>query len=171
MPAVRASVRERSWIARLAPSMIRTSASDGDPSGMPPSNESTAILEATSPAWAPPMPSATTNSGARTKRLSSLPWRWRPRSDSSQCSEILNKKAFALRSPETPPGDLRATLRGRKPRPVICVRRYSSLKSEFGVPDADAVTYVQRLRAAEGLTVEVRAVGRAQVLQHDHVSL
>ena len=38
----------------------------------------TASSEATSPACAPPIPSATTNSGARTKKLSSLPWRWRP---------------------------------------------------------------------------------------------
>ena len=67
MPARWDSARERSWIRRLASSITCTSASAGEPSGSPRSNDSTAISDATSPAWAPPMPSATTNSGARTK--------------------------------------------------------------------------------------------------------
>ena len=51
---------------------------DGSPSGSPRSNEETAISDATSPACAPPMPSATTKIGARTKKESSLAFRWRP---------------------------------------------------------------------------------------------
>ena len=47
-------------------------------SGSPCSNTSTAIFDATSPAWAPPIPSATTNTGARAYEESSLPRRWRP---------------------------------------------------------------------------------------------
>ena len=41
------------------------------------SNESAAILDATSPAWAPPIPSATANTGPWTQE-SSLAVRWRP---------------------------------------------------------------------------------------------
>ena len=48
--------------------MMRTRPSAGEsPSGSPASKASTAISDATSPDCAPPMPSATTNSGARTK--------------------------------------------------------------------------------------------------------
>ena len=39
MPAVLASLRERSWIARLACSTMRTRPSAGDPSGRPSPNE------------------------------------------------------------------------------------------------------------------------------------
>ena len=48
---------------RLASWMTAVSASAGEPSGSPASKDSTVISEATSPACAPPMPSATTNSG------------------------------------------------------------------------------------------------------------
>ena len=64
---------------RLAVCADSTSRSSGVPcSGSPPSNTSTAIFEATSPAWAPPIPSAITNSGARANALSSFSRRWRP---------------------------------------------------------------------------------------------
>ena len=43
-------------------------------------------FEATSPACAPPMPSATTNSGERTSSESSLARRWRPVSLPEYCS-------------------------------------------------------------------------------------
>ena len=67
MPAWLASVRERSWMLSLASSMRAASSSCGGPppSGSPRPSVSTAIREATSPACAPPMPSATANSGAR----------------------------------------------------------------------------------------------------------
>ena len=68
MPARWLSERERSWMRWLAVSMMRTRPSAGEsPSGMPAPKASTAISDATSPDCAPPMPSATTNSGARTK--------------------------------------------------------------------------------------------------------
>src|SRR5918992_4228186 len=159
MPARWASARDRSWMRRLASSMTLTRPAAGSPPGRPASNDSTAISDATSPAWAPPIPSATTNSGARTKRLSSLPCRWRPRSDAWKCS--------AMRSTEirvSPPDR-------RKPHPATCVRRYLPLEGEFGIPDANAVTNVKRLRTPQRLAVEVGPVRGPQVLEHDHVPL
>src|SRR5215217_4742626 len=154
MPARWASLCERSWMRRLASSMMRTSASAGDPAPTPASNDSTAISEATSPACAPPMPSATANSGARTKKLSSLPWRWRPRSDACHCSEILNMG-----------------FRPRTSQAKFCGRRCSSLEQELGVADPDLVARVQGLGAAHRLAVEVGPVGRAEVLEHDDLAL
>ena len=75
MPCSDSSARARSWMRLLACSITLTSASGFESPGSSSSNERTAISDATSPACAPPMPSATTNSGARTKKLSSLPWR------------------------------------------------------------------------------------------------
>src|SRR5437588_3810990 len=61
-------------------------------SGLPPSpwssNASTAMREATSPARAPPMPSATANTGSRSRYESSLLCRWRPTSVRLACSAI-----------------------------------------------------------------------------------
>src|SRR5918999_4095291 len=159
MPARWASARERSWMRRLAPSMTLTRPAAGSPSGRPASNDSTAISDATSPAWAPPIPSATTNRGARTKRLSSLPWRCRPRSDAWKCS--------AMRSTE-----IRISPSGhRNPRPATCTRRYLSLEGEFGIPDANAVTNVERLRTPQRLAVEIGPVRGPEVLEDDHVPL
>ena len=90
IPCIDSSERALSWMRRLAPWMTLVSTSGSAPLGRSSSNERTAISDATSPAWAPPMPSATTNSGARTKKLSSLPCRWRPRSDAYQCSAMRN---------------------------------------------------------------------------------
>ena len=123
--------------ARWPPGSARRAPSAGSPpSGSPPSNCSTAISEATSPACAPPIPSATTNSGARTKKLSSLPWRWRPRSESWKCSAIAQHR-----------------------------RQRSKVNSVS--PMRIAVARVQRLRPAQRLVVEVGAVRRAEVLEHD----
>src|SRR5437763_10764718 len=55
-------------------------------SPMPGPNDSTAIRDATSPACAPPIPSATTKSGARASSESSLARRWRPVSVTAYCS-------------------------------------------------------------------------------------
>ena len=60
--------------------------------------------------------------------------------------------------------------RGRT-RGSVRICAASALEGELAVPDADAVTDVERLRASERLPVEVGAVGRAEVLEHDHVSL
>ena len=68
MPARWVSERERSWMRGWRSSMMWTQALGREsPSGIPAPKDSTAISDATSPACAPPMPSATTNSGARTK--------------------------------------------------------------------------------------------------------
>src|SRR3954471_3618842 len=141
MPWSDSSERARSWMRLLASSITRTSASAREPLGRSSSKERTAISEATSPAWAPPMPSATTNRGARTKKLSSLPCRWRPRSEAYHCSAMRNMGAWL------------------------------TLEGELGVADADAVAHVERLRTAQRLPVEVRPVGRAQILEHHHVPL
>ena len=63
----------------LARSMVATRPSAS--AGSAARNASMAISDATSPAWAPPIPSASTNSGACTNKLSSLPVRWRPTSE------------------------------------------------------------------------------------------
>ncbi len=63
---------------RLAASIVSRRNCSGGPSGRSRSKASAAAFEATSPAWAPPIPSATTKIGARTKKESSLALRWRP---------------------------------------------------------------------------------------------
>src|ERR1019366_9387699 len=71
----------------LAACASSASASSGsDASRRPGWNDSTAIREATSPACAPPIPSATTNSGERASSESSLARRWRPVSVPAYCS-------------------------------------------------------------------------------------
>src|SRR3984893_11936155 len=97
------------------------------------------MREATSPACAPPMPSATTYRGERASRESSLARRWRPVSVPAKCS--------ATRS--------------------ISIH----LKREFAVADTRAVPWVQRQGSLEQLLVEVRAVGRAEVLDDHNVAL
>ena len=61
------------------------------------------------------------------------------------------------------PGRWRGSTRRRAAR--------SALEGELGVPDADGVTRMQRLRALQGLPVEKRPVGRSEVLDHDHVAV
>src|ERR1700689_562894 len=110
----------------------------------PAPKDSTAMREATSPAWAPPMPSATTNSGGRASSESSLARRCIPVSLPEYCSATLS----------TP---LRATS--------------VHLEGEFAVADAHAVLGVQRARGLEQLLVEVRTVGGAQILDHHRAAL
>src|SRR4051812_646913 len=98
MPARLASLRDSSWIFSLAPPPRAASRSCGGapPSGRPRPIVSTATLEATSPACAPPIPSATTNSGARTIRASSFARRWRPVSLPEYCSATLSIRSVDL---------------------------------------------------------------------------
>src|SRR5271170_205237 len=101
MPACSALLWESSWMRALA---ARPSSGVGA-SGRPSWKDSTAILEATSPACAPPMPSATTNSGERASRASSLARRWRPVSVAEYCSltrsiSIDLEHEFALADPQ-----------------------------------------------------------------------
>src|SRR5271163_4678027 len=87
MPACSALACESSWMRALAACASVASASSGSlGSCRPGSKESTAILDATSPACAPPIPSATTNSGERARTESSLARRWRPVSVPAYCS-------------------------------------------------------------------------------------
>src|SRR5579875_1391410 len=119
------------WLASRTSSARRDSGAPD--SGRPRSKVSTAIREATSPAWAPPIPSATTNRGARTYALSSFSRRWRPVS--------------VLHTVSVTPSTVSPSLQ----------------EGELGVADPDAVARMQRLRAAERLAVQVGAVGRAAV--------
>ena len=63
-------------VASRTRSANRSSGRGSSPSAC--SKASMAIREATSPACAPPIPSATTNTGALTNALSSFSRRWRP---------------------------------------------------------------------------------------------
>ena len=88
MPERSASFCERRWIWALASWTAPASRCSTlpAPAGSPPSSTLTAMPEATSPAWAPPIPSATANSGERAKYASSLARRWRPVSVSLKVS-------------------------------------------------------------------------------------
>ena len=93
------------------------------------------LCEATSPAWAPPIPSATTKIGARTKKESSLALRWRP---------VSVRKAWS-------------SIRSIAPTPRCLV-------PELGVADPDHVAVDQLRLAVQGRVVEQGAVGRVHVL-------
>src|SRR5450759_2703378 len=87
MPACAALEWDSSWMREFAACASVASAASGcEASVRPWRKDSTAIFEATSPACAPPMPSATTNSGARASSESSLARRWRPVSLPAYCS-------------------------------------------------------------------------------------
>src|ERR1700726_2803881 len=87
MPACSALECGSSWMRELAARASSASCSSGwEASPRPGWKDSTASREATSPACAPPMPSATTNSGDRASSESSLARRWRPVSVTAYCS-------------------------------------------------------------------------------------
>src|SRR4029079_5489925 len=99
----------------------------------------------TSPAWAPPIPSATTNSGARVKTESSLALRWRPVSVRTAESSILS----AI-------------------EPLFSVR--SLLEPEHRVADLDRVAVDQLRLVAEAGAVQQGAVGRVHVLHQEPIA-
>src|SRR5947209_7610545 len=104
-----------------------------------------AVRESTSPACAPRMPSATTNTGARANALSSLSRRWRPVS-------VLQVVSAA--------------------RSIVRVESRSSLVvGKLAVADPDSIARVQRLRAVERLVVQISAVGGSQILYDEDVPL
>ncbi len=78
IPAREGSARASWWILLFAASIVSRSTGSGGASGRSRSKDSAAAFEATSPAWAPPIPSATTKIGARTNSESSFSLRWRP---------------------------------------------------------------------------------------------
>src|SRR6185436_4686162 len=82
---------------RLASRTISAScASAGSPDSRAPSTAWTATADATSPAFAPPMPSATANSGGCTTSESSFAVRWRPTSVRPACSTMLSATPLLL---------------------------------------------------------------------------
>ena len=74
MPARSSSLTDSSWILALAAWTASASRCSTDPpsGAIWPGIISTAVPEATSPAWAPPIPSATMKSGARAWKASSF---------------------------------------------------------------------------------------------------
>ena len=129
--------RSGGWPPGRAP----RAAPPGCPSpGSPCSNASIAICDATSPAWAPPMPSATTNTGGARVRavlvLAPLAAGVGP-ADGFRCSQH---------------------------------RRHLQV-GELGVADPDPITRMKRLRPVERLVVQICAVRRSQVLDHQDVTL
>ncbi len=74
---------------RLASRTIRASwDSPPSPASRSPPKTSTAVADATSPAFAPPIPSATAKNGGAITSESSLALRWRPTSLRPACSAI-----------------------------------------------------------------------------------
>src|SRR5919112_1081108 len=124
---------------RLASRTIFAScASGGSADSVAPSTASTATADATSPALAPPIPSATANSGGLTTSESSLALRWRPTSVRPACSMMRRATASAL-----------------------------LLVAVFAVADADRVTHLEPLRRLHLAAVQVGPVRGAHVL-HVH---
>src|SRR5919108_3392929 len=86
--------------------MLASCASAGSADSRQPSTTSTARADATSPARAPPMPSATANIGGRTTSESSFAVRWRPTSVRPACStmrsgtRLLLVAIFAVADPD-----------------------------------------------------------------------
>src|SRR5215208_1415989 len=157
--------------------------------------------DATSPARAPPMPSAIANSGGSQTNASSLRRRFRPGCvatallatlmNGTRCSAPFDSPAEARlgradtrlhrsRSPswQPPHGHAReARLSGlvapnaqHFERSEREARRESSLVPEVCLSDANDVSRVELLRAREAGAVQVRAVGRADVLDPDAVA-
>src|SRR5579859_6420372 len=124
---------------------LASAASGSVGSPIPGANISTAIRDATSPARAPPIPSATTNSGARASSESSFARRWRPVSVPAYCS--------ATRSIRSP------------------ISALVDLERELALADAHAIPEVQRLGAVQKLLVEIRPVRRVEVFDHEDVPL
>src|SRR5215212_5006615 len=116
--------------------MLASCASGGSPDSVAPSTASTATAEATSPAFAPPIPSATANRGGPTTSESSLALRWRPTSVRPACSTMRRATASAL-----------------------------LLVAVFAVAYADRVGHLQPLGAPHLAAVQVGAVRRPHVLE------
>src|SRR5215211_1171919 len=89
-----------------ARTMSASCASGGSSDSRALSTASTATADATSPALAPPIPSATANSGGRTTSESSFAVRWRPTSVRPACSRmrsvtrLLLVAVFAVADPD-----------------------------------------------------------------------
>src|SRR5215212_3267096 len=115
--------------------MLASCASGGSPDSVAPSTASTATADATSPAFAPPIPSATANRGGFTTSESSLALRCRPTSVRPACSMMRRATASAL-----------------------------LLVAVFAVAYADRVAHLEPLRRLHLTTVQVGPVRGAHVL-------
>src|SRR5215831_63607 len=121
-----------------------------------------ASCEATSPAWAPPMPSAMAKSGGSMTYASSLCRRVRPGSVTAPTRPIIGSSrdgdpGGTSRFPQTPST---GPLRGR-------TLRVSRLIPQVGLADADDVPRREPPGAIEPRAVQVGAVRRAEIL-HPH---
>ena len=97
---------------RLASRRMRASCtSAGSPESRSPSKPSVAMADATSPALAPPMPSATAKKGGASTKSSSLALRWRPTSVLPACSTIRSGDHSWYRYSVSPMRIVSATLR------------------------------------------------------------
>src|ERR1700738_4283624 len=114
MPACSALECESSWMREFAAiASVARAVSGSDDSSRPPRKDSTAIREATSPACAPPAPSATTHSGGRASGDSPLARRWPPVSVPAYWSATRNTSIdlegeFAVADAHAVPGVQRA---------------------------------------------------------------
>src|SRR5215217_5108246 len=116
--------------------MLASCASVDSPESVAPSTASTATADATSPAFAPPIPSATANSGGLTTSESSFALRCRPTSVRPACSMMARATATAL-----------------------------LLVAVFAVAYANRVRHLQPLGGPDLAAVQVGAVRGAHVLQ------
>src|SRR5215213_7019844 len=145
------------------------------------STASTATADATSPAFAPPMPSATANSGGLTTSESSFAVRWRPTSVRPACSTMRSAtrlllvavfavadpdgvgRAQALRAPHLAAVQVGA-VRGAE---VLDVHEAAPLEDARVRGGREGVlhAYVRPVRAAEGRAVS-HVEGRTRLVAH-----
>src|SRR4051795_1338185 len=165
MPDVFGSLLERSYTRRFA-SWIRSEMRCSPPSFAWASlSAAVASRDATSPATAPPIPSAIAKSGGWMTYESSLCRRVRPGSVTAAVRPIMRTTPVlsaggTSRFPQTPST---GPLRGR-------TLRVSTLVPQVGLADTDDVPLCEPARMLESRAVQVRAVRRAEVL-HPHAVL
>src|SRR4051812_42937564 len=164
MPDVLGSLLERSYTRRFA-SWIRSEIRCSPPSFAWASlSAAVASRDATSPATAPPIPSAIAKSGGWMTYESSLCRRVRPGSVTAPVRPIMRTTPVlsvggTSRFPQTPST---GPLRGR-------TLRVSLLVPQVGLADANDVPLREPAGMLEARPVQVRAVRRAEVLDPDAV--
>src|SRR5438034_143573 len=123
-----------------------------------------ASRDATSPACAPPMPSAMAKSGGSITYASSLWRRVRPGSVTAPTRPIIwtTRVVSAGRTSRFPQAPSTGPLRGRTLRGSILV-------PQIRLADPDDVARCEAARMLEARAVEIRAVRRAEVLHPDAV--
>ncbi len=128
--------------------------------------DSTAIREATSPACAPPMPSATTNSGARASSESSLARRWRPVSVPAYCSATRSTSVDLER--EFAVADAHAIARMQRPRRLAAAPRSGRCRWSSRDPRSRRCCPARRCaRGARGERVLQADLGAIAATEHE----